>query len=326
MRQLSPILFGLFVAFNAQAAHRTFVAASGTDTGTCGPTAQCRTLDYAMSQTDDGGEVVITESGGYGSSPSGGITITKSISIIAEPGIYAALAPTTGYTGITIATASINVAIKGLTINGRGGNYGIHMTNGTSLTVENCSIGAFGSTFTWTGSDEPYAGIYVETAAKITIVDTTVYRSFWGMRFAGGANVEVSRSRALRNFIGIAAVGSASDTSNTIVSINDTLASHNRSTSGTDGIGFWSSGTRFGCSGCSSNITIANSVASDNSYNFEVYGTGNTINVASSQALNGKYGFYSSVGTFNSANNNVLTNNTNITFGTINDVSASVIR
>jgi hypothetical protein len=324
MRKLTLILLGLLIASTAHAtSHRTFVAAEGVDSGTCGPTAPCRSLSYALSQTNSGGEIIITSSGGYGDA-TGGLTINKSVSIIAQPGIFAALAPTSG-NGVTIATAGIDVLLKGLTINGRGGNYGIHMTNGTSLTVENCSIGAFGSTFSWTGLDEPYAGIYVETAAKITVVDTTVYRSFWGMRFAGGANVEVSRSRALRNFTGIAAVGSASDTSNTIVSINDTLVSHNRSTGGTDGIGFWSAGTRFGCSGCSSNMTIANSVASDNYFNFNVHGASNTISVASSQALNGGYGFYSG-GTFNSANNNVLTNNTVITSGIINNVAASVIR
>jgi hypothetical protein len=301
MRKLSPILIGLFMAFNAHAAHRTFVAASGTDSGSCGPTAPCRTLDYAMGQTDSGGEVVISESGGYGSSPSGGITITQSISIIAQPGIFAALAPTTGYHGINIATASIDVAIKGLTINGRGGDYGINMTNGASLDLDNVMI-----------SNLSY-GIYITTPARVTVKNSTFRNMSNGILVGYGASLLVSDSKLTDiTTEGIILRGGVSGT--TVVTATDTLIRCKGSGWGIDN---WpSAGTvgkmyldrvtnskcLYGISNVPSTPGASNVIALSNSFV-----TGNT-----------DQGLYNAAGnTFLSSGNNHVANNGSPNYGTI---------
>lgn len=301
MRKLTPILIGLFMAFNAHAAHRTFVAASGTDVGTCGPTAPCRTLDYAMSQTDSGGEVIITESGGYGSSPSGGITITKSISIIAQPGIFAALAPTAGYNGINIATASIEVAIKGLTINGRGGGNGIYLTNGASLDLDNVMI----SNITY--------GIQITTPARVTVKNSMFRNLSIGILVGYGASLLVSDSKLTDiTTEGIELRGGASGT--TVVTATDTLVRckgsgwgfDNWASAGTVGKMYLDrvtiSNCQYGISNVPTTSGASNVIALSNSFV-----TGNT-----------DQGLYNAAGnTFLSSGNNHVANNGSANFGTI---------
>ena len=323
MRKLTPILLGLFIAFNAHAAHRTFVAASGTDAGACGPTAPCRTLDYAMSQTDSGGEVIITESGGYGSSPSGGITITKSISIIAQPGIFAALSPTASYNGVEIATAGIKVVLRGLNINNRGGNRGIIMTNGTSLLVEKSSISGF----------TPGTGIYVQTAATVNVVDTVIRDNFFGIWAGAGATVSVSGSKLLNNESdGVRLSTSATTTgSTTTFNISDTVVTgsgwcvDNYEKSGNSGVinavrvTATQCGIGFYVGNPGSNMTtVSDSIASNNENGFYTGTITSTLIVSGSTASNNSsYGFRHINGSFISLGNNSVHGNGTDVIGTI---------
>ena len=69
----------------ASAAARTFVSGKGTNSGDCALTAPCRSFAYAITQTNDGGEIVVLDTAGYG-----GVNITKSVSIVnAYPCSYA---------------------------------------------------------------------------------------------------------------------------------------------------------------------------------------------------------------------------------------------
>src|SRR6266571_7551654 len=71
----------------AALAQRTFVsAASGNDANPCTRTAPCRNFQAAIAQTASGGEVIVLDSGGYGT-----VTINQSVSLIAPPGIYAGI-------------------------------------------------------------------------------------------------------------------------------------------------------------------------------------------------------------------------------------------
>src|ERR1700731_870308 len=102
----------------SQAAGRTFVSTAGADTNTsvnCGPTAPCRTFSAALSVTASGGEIIVLNSGGYGPP----FSIAQSVSITAPDGVYAGVTVGTGV-GITIATAGVSVALKGVSINGTG--------------------------------------------------------------------------------------------------------------------------------------------------------------------------------------------------------------
>lgn len=307
MRTLAPILFGLLIASTAQAtSHRTFVAAEGVDSGTCGPTTPCRTLSYALSQTNSGGEIIITSSGGYGDA-TGGLTINKSVSIIAQPGIFAALAPTSG-NGVTIATAGIDVALKGLSINGRGGNNGVLMTAGNSLRIFDCFMSGFTSAY--------MAGISVDTAAKVLIENTNSSRNTLGILLDSGATAEISRVTTTHNTAnGILLGGNSGNnlSATTSAVVSDSIASHNADYGmAVLGQNVTGPGANGSCSSCNRRLTIMNSRASNNGSIGFIAGGGLSavLTVSGSTATGNSYGLFNSFSsTVRSAGNNVLTDN-----------------
>src|SRR5437016_13051884 len=124
--------------------NRSAVSLSGLDSASCTVPDPCRTFDVAISKTNDGGEVIVLSSAGYGP-----FTVTKSVSIISPPAYHAALAPTSG-DAITVNVDNALVVLRGLTLNGSlGGNNGITFTgqkaspSNTRLYVENCVISGF---------------------------------------------------------------------------------------------------------------------------------------------------------------------------------------
>jgi hypothetical protein len=104
----------LVVASSAGAqVQRAFVASTGNDANPCSRTQPCRNFAAAVAAVVDAGEVVVLDSAGYGT-----VTIGKSVSLIAPPGVYAGIAAPSA-TGILInAPADAVVSIRGLTING----------------------------------------------------------------------------------------------------------------------------------------------------------------------------------------------------------------
>src|SRR5437016_6224992 len=123
--------------------NRSAVSLSGLDSASCTVPDPCRTFDVAISKTNDGGEVIVLSSAGYGP-----FTVTKSISVISPPAYHAAIAPTSG-DAITINVDNAAVVLRGLTLNGSlGGMNGITFTGAatesdTKLSVENCVISGF---------------------------------------------------------------------------------------------------------------------------------------------------------------------------------------
>ena len=122
---VSSALAALLAPDAAIAVQRAFVATDGVDNPTCSVTAPCRTFGAAIAVTTGGGEVIVLNSGGYGK-----VTIGKAVSIIAPPGIYAGISAFPGDDGVTVAAgATDKVVLRGLTINGQGGNAGIVITS-----------------------------------------------------------------------------------------------------------------------------------------------------------------------------------------------------
>ena len=167
---------------------RTYVASFGNDTNTansCDATHPCRTLAAAFSRTASGGEILVLDNAGYGR-----VTLDRSVAIIAAPGAFAGIGVGAGgITGVEINTAGVEIVLRGLTITGQGGSHGIHMTNGSRLSVENCVVSNFGS-----GS-----GIYVNTAAQVRVVDSLVRDNNRGIHVDAGATASISGSRILGN-------------------------------------------------------------------------------------------------------------------------------
>jgi Right handed beta helix region len=130
------ILPALFVAMHAYgASQRTFVSTTGVNNPSCFITAPCRDFAAAIAATTPSGEVVVLDSGGYGP-----VTIGQAVSIIAPPGVYAGISVFAG-TGITVAAAPTDkVTLRGLTINGQGGNTGVVITSAGEVHVEQCIV------------------------------------------------------------------------------------------------------------------------------------------------------------------------------------------
>ena len=110
------IIAGLAGANDAAAfGRRSFVAAAGTDVGTCTPVAPCRSFGYAVTQTSAGGEIIVLDTAGYGS-----VVATKSVTIAAPTGVYAGITVVTG-NGVTVNAGTTDVVVlRGLTITGPG--------------------------------------------------------------------------------------------------------------------------------------------------------------------------------------------------------------
>jgi len=169
-----------FVATPAGAsAMRSFVASYGLDSNPCTLASPCRTFMGAIAATTSGGEVVVLDSAGYGPP----VTITQSVAITAPPGVYAGITVSSG-TGVTIATSGVSVTLRGLTIDGQGGGYGIDMTAGSVLNVVRCVIIGFST-----------VGIHVNTAARVLIDDTLVMEDpEYGIYLDGGSSTTILRS------------------------------------------------------------------------------------------------------------------------------------
>lgn len=304
MRTFMPMFLSLFMVLNASAAtHRTFVSANGTDSGTCSPTAPCRSLTYALGQTNDGGEIIITQSGGYGDA-TGGVTVNKSVSIIAEPGVFAALAPTSG-NGITIATAGIEVSIKGLAINGRGGTHGIYMTNGASLDLDNVTISNFLAG----------AGLRIQTLARGTVKNSLFRRMNDGIQVGYGANLLVSETRLTDiGSTGISISGGTSGSTTTVTATNTLV----RCSSAQSGYGF----DNHASSGTLGKMYLDQVTASNCAYGLvnspAAASTANIVAVSNSFVTGNTYGLYNLAGsTFLSSGNNHFMNITADVFGSI---------
>jgi len=123
----------------AGAGQRSFVSTSGVDNPTCSITSPCRGFNAAITATAPGGEVIALDSGGYGQ-----MTITKSLSIIAPPGVYAGISVSVG-DGVSILTVPTDaVTLRGLTINNVGmGARGIFFNGAGRLFVSDVTITGF---------------------------------------------------------------------------------------------------------------------------------------------------------------------------------------
>lgn len=303
--QLGLALCALAASLPLDAAQRTFVSTGGVNNPACSLLAPCRDFATAISATSAGGEVIVLDSGGYGP-----VTITQSVSIIAPDGVYAGVTVYSG-NGVTIGTAGVVVALKGLTINGLGGANGILMTDGTSLRIENCTVTGF-TAFS-------NAGINISAAAAVLISNTVVANNYVGIVLDGGADADISGVKVVNNLLhGLLMAGTSNAT--TVAVVSNSIAS------GQGFVGFFVLGQNvstggFGpCASCTRKMTLINSEASNNNYGTDASGSGALMNVSNSVGTNNRFcGFGQSSGSiFRSGQNNVLTDNASApTCGTI---------
>ena len=177
---------------------RTFVSSFGSDANDCNRLTPCRTFQRAHDNTLAAGEITVLDPGGYGS-----VTITKGISIINDGVGEAGVLVSGGGNGITVNISGAGaVSLRGLTVKGIGfgGGNGIVLSNGLSLTIENCAIR------TLTGSGAIGYGIKIEPTglSDLAILNTIISNNMqWGVSIvpigAGTVVATLSRVQLLNN-------------------------------------------------------------------------------------------------------------------------------
>jgi hypothetical protein len=139
---LSFALVALCALFASTAAHaqasRTWVSGVGNDANPCSRTAPCKTFAGAISKTLPKGEINVLDPGGFGA-----VTITKAVSIIADPFMGGVLV--SGSNAIIINAASTDVVtLRGLTIEGLGASLdGVRILAAKEVHIEGCTIMGF---------------------------------------------------------------------------------------------------------------------------------------------------------------------------------------
>ena len=149
----------LATAATADAAQRTFVSTIGQDTYACSLAAPCRGFAKALTVTDPGGEIVVLDSGGYGP-----VTVNKNVTIAAPAGVYAGISVFAAGDGVIVTAPATRVVLRGLTINGQGGDNGVRVQAG-EVHIESTVISNMGQ-----------AGIRVEGGSSVR-VSATIVRS-----------------------------------------------------------------------------------------------------------------------------------------------------
>jgi hypothetical protein len=131
----------LAVAVSADAAsQRTFVSRSGNDgfaAAGCTLAQPCRTLAAALGQTARDGEVIVLDSGGYGQ-----VIVNQAVTISAPPGVYAGISVLNG-DGIVVDAGVGAVTLRGLTLVGLGGDFGVTYLSGDQLYLDRMTISGF---------------------------------------------------------------------------------------------------------------------------------------------------------------------------------------
>ncbi len=205
MQHLAAAIVLVCTSGAAPAVQRAFVSAiAGSESNQisgCPATEPCRTFGTAVAVVDAGGEVVAMDSGAYGA-----VTLSSSVSLIAAPGVYAGITAFPGANGVTVTAPGIRVSLRGLSINGMGGSHGVLLTQGATLTLENCRI----SDFSLPGS----AAVHLGGNASLRIVDSLLRDNDRGISLTDGAAADLLNTRLLGNQYGVFV--SASGTSSTV--------------------------------------------------------------------------------------------------------------
>ncbi len=224
-----------------QAAQAFVSAKTGNDANAasnCPVTAPCRSFQTAAGVVQSGGEVLALHSGGYGS-----ITVQRSMTIAAAPGVSASLTVASG-TGVSVIEPSLRVTLRGLTIIGEGGTHGVELLSDSHLQVENCNISGFASG----------AGVRANTVSKLRVLRSRMTNNAQGIQLQNGATASVVRSALAGNTNGLIATNSVSGRS-TQAALVDSLVTQN-----TTGVSVQAS-----ASGATAVMSLARNVISNNS-------------------------------------------------------------
>lgn len=299
MRQLNFALAAVaclvLTAGSASAAFsRTYVSANGDDANDCSLATPCRYFSGAVPKTLTGGEIVAITDGEYGS-----VTINKALTVMAAPGVHAALGRKVDENVVTVSAGSAAVVVlRNLYISRISqGGHGIEVTSAGSLHIENCTVARF------TGD----AGFGINVASntvRIYIKDSFVRDNGVGI-FARGkmlidnTRIENNNSTGFGYGVGVAP-GAKVTIRNSTVSGHSIGLSLQLSTGAV--------------------LTVEDCVVTNNSFagiSISSDKSAGTVRVSNSLVTQNGIGFQNATGTFESRGNNTVRGNTTNTSGTI---------
>lgn len=133
------LLVGLTVCSTGWTANRVYLSPqNGSDANTCALAKPCRQFNRALQQVSNDGEIIVLDSGVFSQ-----FIVNKPVTITAPDGVFAGVIATSGV-GIDVfpAGATDTVVIRGFTVKGPGGDWGILQQQG-NLHIENCVIDGF---------------------------------------------------------------------------------------------------------------------------------------------------------------------------------------
>jgi hypothetical protein len=254
------------------------------------------------------------------------VSINKSVTILAVPGAVGSVVAAGG-PAISIATASVNVALRNLVVvplPGSGGTVGIAMTNGDSLLLEQCTVAGMPSSgVTVSGPrefrvvdstirDNGYIGLWVRDGAHGSVVRTTISGNAdtaiwaWGALAGTVTNIDVADSTLEGSNYGITAA-SGNATGDVKAVVRDSRVLSNAT------YGVLSQSTAGGYVA----VSVTNSVVAHNGQGVATLGSGK-VWVSGNAVHFNNWGFTSDpAGMFESAGNNALRNNTSNKLGAI---------
>ena len=198
------------------AVQRAFVASYGSDLAIsqCSLAAPCRTLATALTFVDPGGEVLALDTSDHGP-----LTITKSVTITANPGVRVFISTSSvGGAAVSI-SGGARVVLRNLDMGPSpyGGGYGV-MVISSEAVVENCTISRVDT------------GIYAGNS-KLRVSNSIVRNAHRGIHLAGSNKADISEVQVIASYlaglevgIGLSSLGHPVCTSGQArVSVSDSL-------------------------------------------------------------------------------------------------------
>ena len=193
---------------------RAYLAADGNDGNPCTLQAPCRLLPAALNAVASGGEIWMLDSANYNTST---VTISKSVSVLAVPGVVGSIVAQNGGSAVSIAAGGLAVTLKNVVIcpvaGAAAGLNGVHLTGASTLTIEDSLI-----------VNLPVSGIRVDGEGVLKVARSILRNNgFFAILLTGGSAM-IASSQMLANVGGgfssqlATAVTSASSISDSVIS------------------------------------------------------------------------------------------------------------
>lgn len=288
LRIAFAVLVLMLLTSTAQAQlFRSYLSGAGNDANPCTLPQPCRLLPAALAAVASGGEVWMIDSANYNTAT---VTIGKSVSILAVPGVIGSFVAQNGGPALQISADGLTVALRNMSI-GRvqtaaAGTSGVLMTGDSSLTIEDSvidrvhevgvhvqgtgSLYLLNSIIRFSGS---YA-LLVLDGAEATIVNANIVNNNGGIHVLSNQASRTSRASVSDSFI--SGVSLANIRAATTVPAAGAEAFVTRTTierSAEAGVGLQAASD----TGGTASITISSSTVASHTNAWSISGAGSTI-------------------------------------------------